>query len=67
MHTSFGALALGMKNPRPAMPSVREHVQRLDRILHPRDSKRTVLYELVTAGTTETFTNARRRDHSAYH
>jgi superfamily II DNA or RNA helicase len=46
--------------------SVREHVQRLGRILRPRDGKRAVLYELVTAGTSETFTSARRRDHSAY-
>jgi superfamily II DNA or RNA helicase len=46
--------------------SVREHVQRLGRILRARDGKRALLYELVTAGTTETFTSARRRDHSAY-
>jgi superfamily II DNA or RNA helicase len=46
--------------------SVREHVQRLGRILRPRDGKHAVLYELVTAGTAETFTSARRRDHSAY-
>ena len=46
--------------------SVREHVQRLGRVLRAREGKRAVLYELVTAGTTETFTSARRRDHSAY-
>ena len=46
--------------------SVREHVQRLGRVLRARDGKRALLYELVTAGTTETFTSARRRDHSAY-
>jgi superfamily II DNA or RNA helicase len=46
--------------------SVREHVQRLGRILRPKGDKRAVLYELVTAGTAETFTSARRRDHSAY-
>jgi superfamily II DNA or RNA helicase len=46
--------------------SVREHVQRLGRILRPRAGKRALLYELVTAGTTETFTSARRREHSAY-
>ena len=46
--------------------SVREHVQRLGRILRPRDGKHAVLYELVTAGTAETSTSARRRDHSAY-
>jgi superfamily II DNA or RNA helicase len=46
--------------------SVREHVQRLGRILRPKEGKRALLYELVTAGTTETFTSSRRRDHSAY-
>jgi superfamily II DNA or RNA helicase len=46
--------------------SVREHVQRLGRILRKQDEKRAVLYELVTAGTGETFTSERRRQHSAY-
>jgi superfamily II DNA or RNA helicase len=46
--------------------SVREHVQRLGRVLRAQAGKRALLYELVTAGTTETFTSARRRDHSAY-
>jgi superfamily II DNA or RNA helicase len=46
--------------------SVREHVQRLGRILRARAGKRALLYELVTANTGETFTSARRRDHSAY-
>jgi superfamily II DNA or RNA helicase len=46
--------------------SVREHVQRLGRILRPQNGKHAVLYELVTAGTAETSTSARRRDHSAY-
>ena len=46
--------------------SVREHVQRLGRVLRAREGKRALLYELVTAKTTETFTSARRRDHSAY-
>lgn len=46
--------------------SVREHVQRLGRILRPRDGKRAILYELVTDGTGEAFTSARRRDHVAY-
>jgi superfamily II DNA or RNA helicase len=46
--------------------SVREHVQRLGRILRPQDGKHAVLYELVTAGTAETSTSARRREHSAY-
>jgi len=46
--------------------SVREHVQRLGRILRQREGKRAVLYEIVTAGTTETFTSDRRREHDAY-
>jgi superfamily II DNA or RNA helicase len=46
--------------------SVREHVQRLGRILRPREGKRAVLYELVTANTSETFTSRRRREHVAY-
>ncbi|WP_394831904.1 DEAD/DEAH box helicase family protein [Pendulispora rubella] len=46
--------------------SVREHVQRLGRILRKKGDKRAVLYELVTASTTETFTSDRRREHSAY-
>jgi len=46
--------------------SVREHVQRLGRILRKREGKRAVLYELVTNDTTETFTSERRREHSAY-
>ncbi|MBN2193966.1 MAG: DEAD/DEAH box helicase family protein [Polyangiaceae bacterium] len=46
--------------------SVREHVQRLGRILRQRDGKRAVLYEIVTADTAEAFTSARRRDHDAY-
>ena len=46
--------------------SVREHVQRLGRILRPRDGKRAILYELVTSQTAETNTSERRRDHLAY-
>jgi superfamily II DNA or RNA helicase len=46
--------------------SVREHVQRLGRILRPQNGKHAILYELVTAGTAETSTSARRREHSAY-
>ncbi|WP_394827145.1 DEAD/DEAH box helicase family protein [Pendulispora albinea] len=46
--------------------SVREHVQRLGRILRKKGDKRAVLYELVTESTTETFTSERRREHSAY-
>jgi superfamily II DNA or RNA helicase len=46
--------------------SVREHVQRLGRILRKQADKRAILYELVTARTGETFTSERRREHSAY-
>jgi superfamily II DNA or RNA helicase len=45
---------------------VREHVQRLGRVLRKKDGKRAVLYELVTSGTAETKTRERRREHSAY-
>ncbi len=46
--------------------SVREHVQRLGRILRRREGKTAVLYELVTANTAEGFTSERRREHVAY-
>jgi superfamily II DNA or RNA helicase len=46
--------------------SVREHVQRLGRLLRPRADKRAVLYELVSEGTSETYTSDRRRQHRAY-
>jgi superfamily II DNA or RNA helicase len=46
--------------------TVREHVQRLGRILRPADGKFATLYELVVADTTEEFTSQRRRDHVAY-
>jgi superfamily II DNA or RNA helicase len=46
--------------------SVREHVQRLGRILRKREGKHALLYEIVTAQTSETFTSERRREHSAY-
>lgn len=46
--------------------SVREHVQRLGRILRKRGDKQAVLYELVAAGTAEQFTSDRRREHNAY-
>jgi superfamily II DNA or RNA helicase len=46
--------------------SVREHVQRLGRILRKRQGKRAVLYELVAASTAEEGLSARRRDHRAY-
>jgi superfamily II DNA or RNA helicase len=46
--------------------SVREHVQRLGRVLRKKEGKRAVLYELVTGGTSEAYTSERRRDHVAY-
>ncbi len=46
--------------------SVREHVQRLGRVLRKQENKRAVLYELVTRATTESNTSERRREHSAY-
>lgn len=46
--------------------SVREHVQRLGRVLRQQEGKRAILYELVSGGTAEEFTSERRRDHSAW-
>ncbi len=46
--------------------SVREHVQRLGRILRRQADKRAVLYELVAGGTAEASTSERRREHAAY-
>jgi len=46
--------------------SVREHVQRLGRVLRRKGDKQAVLYELVSAGTGEARTSERRRAHSAY-
>lgn len=46
--------------------SVREHVQRLGRILRKRESKQAVLYELISKKTSEQFINKRRRQHNAY-
>ena len=46
--------------------SVMEHVQRLGRILRKQDDKQAVLYELVSAQTSETYTSERRREHVAY-
>ncbi len=42
--------------------SHREYVQRLGRILRPKDGKRATLYELVTADTNEVFAARRRRE-----
>ncbi|MFT3767748.1 MAG: DEAD/DEAH box helicase family protein [Minicystis sp.] len=46
--------------------SVREHVQRLGRILRKAENKTAVLYELVAAGTTEERVSEKRREHVAY-
>ncbi len=46
--------------------TVREHVQRLGRILRRGKDKRALLYEVVARDTTEEMTSARRRRHDAY-
>lgn len=46
--------------------SVREHVQRLGRILRRQHDKQAVLYEIITRGTSEESTSHRRRAHVAY-
>ena len=47
--------------------SVREHVQRLGRILRPSPGKtQAVLYELISADTSEENVSRRRRNHDAY-
>jgi superfamily II DNA or RNA helicase len=46
--------------------SVREHVQRLGRLLRKHGEKQALLYEVVTRGTAEEFTSDRRRQHHAY-
>ena len=46
--------------------SIREHVQRLGRILRPGAGKTAVLYELIGKGTAEFSTSQRRSRHSAY-
>ncbi len=46
--------------------SVREHVQRLGRILRRAEGKQAVLYEVVAEDTAEEFVSSRRRRHSAY-
>ena len=46
--------------------SVREHVQRLGRILRQQKGKRAIMYELISQGTSEQKVNQRRREHHAY-
>ena len=46
--------------------SIREHVQRLGRVLRARPGKRATLYELIARDTGEYYINERRRQHRAY-
>jgi superfamily II DNA or RNA helicase len=46
--------------------SVREHVQRLGRILRRAAGKQALLYEVVSSSTGEQWVSQRRREHSAY-
>lgn len=46
--------------------TVREHVQRLGRILRQAEGKSAVLYEMIVADTVEEQASQRRRDHVAY-
>ena len=46
--------------------SVREHVQRLGRILRRAEGKQAILYEVVAEDTAEMYTSSRRRQHDAY-
>lgn len=46
--------------------SVREHVQRLGRILRKQEGKKALLYELVTSDSVEGHVSQRRREHDAY-
>lgn len=46
--------------------AVREHVQRLGRLLRHQPGKHAILYEIVTQDTSEHHVNQRRRQHDAY-
>ncbi len=46
--------------------SVREHVQRLGRILRKQEDKQALLIELISAQTGEAYQSQRRRQHEAY-
>ena len=46
--------------------TVREHVQRLGRILRREEGKQAVLYEVIAEDTAEEFVSNRRRQHGAY-
>jgi superfamily II DNA or RNA helicase len=45
---------------------IREHVQRLGRILRAQKNKQAVLYELISENTSEMSISERRRQHRAY-
>jgi superfamily II DNA or RNA helicase len=46
--------------------SIREHVQRLGRILRPSKNKEAILYEIISRATGEESVSIRRRQHIAY-
>jgi superfamily II DNA or RNA helicase len=46
--------------------TVREHVQRLGRLLRKHGDKQALLYEVIARGTAEEFVSERRRQHHAY-
>lgn len=46
--------------------TVREHVQRLGRILRKYKDKQAILYEVISRNTSEELTSQRRREHDAY-
>jgi len=46
--------------------TVREHVQRLGRILRPKPGKQATLYEVIASGTKEQDHSEKRREHEAY-
>ena len=62
-----GAAAAYRKLAESKEPAVRAAaLNRLGRVLRKREGKRAVLYELVTAATSEEHTSDRRREHGAY-
>ena len=46
--------------------SIREHVQRLGRILRAEPGKSAILYEIISENTGEKYISQRRREHRAY-
>jgi superfamily II DNA or RNA helicase len=46
--------------------TIREHVQRLGRILRQRQGKQAILYEVISKDTVEDRISSRRRQHPAY-